>query len=273
MHEIISIPEIVSVKKKLPDTEAPEEFYMNTSVVYALGVICGKGSIDYENRTLHLSMKNWLNEAKVIEGFHVSIDAIEAHEYAANDIATIFDNCAKLLDEELNSEITPKITDTQITTIIKIAFPEDSQFLAFIHKSFNGKKLNSEYKIPDYVKVGSNDLKRSFLRGYSDVASLISKGTQTFGSGRFRIYINVYGRNVPLFTQLIHLFSEVGVQPHAHDRHKTAEYDKREMQIRVYPERFQTVGFNVAWKKRLLYDFIRANYDLRSHDNYTKTLL
>ncbi len=60
------------------------------------------------------------------------------------------------------------------------------------------------------------------------------------------------------FQLLIALLSDLGVKCGRHDRHKSPD-DKREMQIRVYPEDFVIIGFNVAWKKRLLYDFVRAN--------------
>jgi hypothetical protein len=69
--------------------------------------------------------------------------------------------------------------------------------------------------------------------------------------------------------QLILLFSKLGIKCGRHDRSKSPE-DKREMQIRVYPERFQVIGYSVSWKKRLLYDFIRANYIMQNKSSTEK---
>jgi len=268
-HVITQLPEIKKLKetgKKFEQLTKQElsHLYSDPTIAYLLGLVCGKGRINIEKETISFSYFNNVGEEGLINGLNVSLDALESHKYAAENIVDVFDIVSGLFNEEINSKINTSRKNVRITTTIDISFPQKSNFFKFILNAFNKALNNHEYSIPTSVQNSkSNEILRAFIRGYADVSSLISAGTQLFGVGKFRIYINVYGSNIKLMNQLIFLLSKLSVKCGRHDRRKSPQ-DKREMQIRVYPESFLTVGYSVSWKKRLLYDFIRANKEISS---------
>ena len=236
-----------------------DDAFKDVRFAYILGLICGKGIIQAKENRLKITLQNRLSADKQIHGVNVSLDTHESHKYAIDVISEIMKSTYDSLGEEVSIERSTTKSGSGIKTDLSVIFKPESKLLRMIVDAFKGETHFHRYKIPREIREASQEVKRSFMRGYADVASLISKGTQAYGTGKYRLYINVYGRNEDLFGELVEVLEDIGVTPSLHDRHKTAAYDSREMQIRVYPEEYKIIGYNVAWKKRLLYDFIRAN--------------
>ncbi len=265
---------MLSIKRKPPHPITEEKDVVsvqnNMLTPYILGSICGKGVIDYKKRLIKLRIINNVGKERVIRGLNIDLDAEESHKYASQYIESVFHEFAELFKEIPDIESQVLIKNQRISTTIEIGFEKGSKCLAFIKTNLKGKTNNKNYRVPKYVFSSDNNTIRSFLRGYVDVSSLLSVGTKLFGTGKYRIYINVYGRNLPLFKDLVDLLEKLEIKNRPHDRHLTADYDKREMQIRVFPEDFVDVGYNVSWRKKILYDFIRANR-LKSTKSTTST--
>ena len=216
-----------------------------------------------------------MDENDVIHGMKIELDAEESISYAVSSLTDALLDALTLFKESMRHKVETRYGEKTFTTDIEIQCDEKSIFLEYVRKIFNKKTNPHEFTVPEFIlKSDNGDLIRPFLRGYADVASLISSGTRVFGIGKYRIYVNVYGGNLTLMDQLIFLLLKTGVRCGRHDRKGTRDHDAREMQIRVYPEDFTRVGFNFSWKKKLLYDFIRANRELKQiEDSNQESLL
>lgn len=228
--------EVASRESDRPIQHDPNEATSDIRFAYLIGLICGKGTIDYKARSVSFRLENHLTNDGKIKGTNIELDVFESHRYAVAVLRELIASTVGSFKENIKFYSEEWTSRSQITTQIKLQFLKSSKLFSVISELFNNERDNSKFTIPNAILNSGMDIRRSFLRGYADLASLISLGARSFGSGKHRIYINVYHQNRPLFDGLMHLFSSINVAAHPHDRHKTQSHDSREWQIRVYPE-------------------------------------
>lgn len=226
---------------------------------YLLGMIVGKGykipgveETEYRIEIPHKLMR--------IEGMETAISV----KASLLDIKQRLD---PLIDT--NIDVT---THTKNNTMISFRLKNASYLARELNRmlTFHNYK---DFRIPDEIFSASRDIKLEFLRGLSDVTGHIRDANKAFGDpASHRVYIEIPD-NWFLVIDICNLLKDVDTpvqtidwghpnfrDPKLRDYRKGKKFVwKREHQIKIYADVFETIGFNIDHKKRALAKFANEN--------------
>jgi hypothetical protein len=127
----------------------------------------------------------------------------------------------------------------------------------------------SSFNVPGTLRTDTDDVKKSFLRGFGQVCGLASAGTNLFG-GTEQVWLRPATENKPLFHQLMDLLKQMGLIVYWNDR------DERDISIKVNCEDWQRIGFGIGWLDKIVAEGARLNSERpsrrRSRDAHPKLL-
>lgn len=227
--------------------------FLTTDIAYLLGLITGRGEIQYNN-----------DVKKIIIDF-------EFKSLVSKAITKVFDQ--KL---HIQTSLDPVVTRLQrmgvnvqkiITEKISIVLTwqhEDISWL-FIKFLINDTKFSyHDFLVPETIFDSTEDNKKEFLRGLSDVTCYVRNANRD-QRGRHRVYIEITNKNWLLPTQICKLSQTIGVPiqyigyGHPNMRGGTGTSWAKEHQIKIYAEDFEKIGFYISHKNEALQELANFN--------------
>lgn len=227
--------------------------FLTTDIAYLLGLITGRGEIQYNN-----------DVKKIIIDF-------EFKSLVSKSITRIFDQ--KLhIQTSLDPVVTrlqriginvQKIISEKISIVLTWQYEEISWL--FIKFLINGTRFSyHDFHIPTPIFETTEDNKKEFLRGLSDVTCYVRNANRD-QRGRHRVYIEITNRNWYLPTQICKLVQSIDVPiqyigyGHPNIRGGSGTSWAKEHQIKIYAEDFEKIGFYISHKNEALLELANFN--------------
>jgi len=225
---------------------------MFNDLAYLLGLICGRGILDYSQRvvSIHFPFKS-IEATGITKNFNqrdkliIGLDPI---------ISRLIDFTGKPI----------KKVNHQKHIDIRIYFYSNTHTWQNIVSFFNHKQDFHYFNIPNYFYQAPTSVKKNFLQGFADVAGFIRKGNVD-QSGRYRVYLEIPNKNWYLPVQICRILQmhdiNIPVQTitWGHPNIRGESNWAKEHQIKIYAEYFIEIGFLIDYKNQILKEFADAN--------------
>lgn len=230
---------------------------LNPDLAYLLGMIVGKGKLIRDNK-----------ETKIIIDIpHKNLE-IEGENTQLSVKASLLDIVGRL--KPLIG--TDMVWDVSKQNMAHITFskPNGDYLIREINDYLKNKTTWRDFRIPTEVFIGSDDIKKEFLRGIADVTAHIRKTNIAWKDYENRVYIEIM-TNWDLCIDIANLLKKLDIpiqtirfaHPNIVDPnlkfYKKGNRNYKEHQIKIWAEEFEKVGFNIEHKNKLLKIFAESN--------------
>jgi len=239
--------------------------FLTPDISYLLGLITGRGEIistrdikkiiiDFEYKTLVSKAISKVFEQKL--HIQTSLDSVVTRLY------------------NLGVNVRKDVSENSITVILQWD-KEDISWL-LIKYLINGTRFNyHDFQIPKPVFETTEENKKEFLRGVSDVTGYV-RASNYYGFSknmpkRYRVYIEVTNRNWYLPPQLCQLLQSLDVpvqninygHPNMRDPNnkKGGRFWAKEHQMKIFADDFEKIGFYISHKNEALEELAEHNKD------------
>jgi len=229
--------------------------YLDEDVAYLLGLIIARGRIIDRG-----------DDKKIILDFPFKSLEVEGFNQKEKIAQTVHRKIRGRIQELASLPIDVQETETSINMIIKEN--RNTLFWRDIIYLTKGKKDYNEFVIPNEIFISPQSIQKEFVRGFCDVAGYV-RSSNAYINGRHRIYIEIPFRNWGLPVQLCKLLQEYLNAPvhnlnWAHPNLRAPEdFDNKswakEHQVRLFAEDFETIGFYLEYKQKILSKFAKSN--------------
>ncbi|MEM0050521.1 MAG: hypothetical protein QXU18_12410 [Thermoplasmatales archaeon] len=241
---------------------------------YLLGMLVGRGKIIRASRGTGVQY--------IIEIPHKSlrINGKDASLYVRASVLDIKDALEPFIETNI------AVNKGKHRTLLTFSKDGSEMLSRELLKLLGNLSSYKDMRIPQEVFSYRNDLKKEFLKGLADVAAHIRKSNAAYGdpSGN-RVYIEV-PENWFLVIDICNLLKDVDVpvqdidwaHPNFRDS-KLVKYNqgnkyfwKKEHQIKIYADEFETIGFRIQHKEEMLKELSNENrkeWNKRKHRNST----
>lgn len=228
--------------------------FLTTDIAYLLGMITGRGEIQNNNDVKRI----------IIDFEYKSLEskAITQVFDQRLHIQTSLDPVLLRL-QSLGINIQKVISEKKIS-IVLIWQHEDISWL-FIKFLINGTRFSyHDFLIPDPIFETTEDKKKEFLRGLSDVTCYVRNANRD-QRGRHRVYIEITNKNWYLPAQICKLCQSLNVAVqyigygHPNIRGGIGTSWAKEHQIKIYAEDFEKIGFYISHKNEALFELANFN--------------
>jgi hypothetical protein len=221
-------------------------------LAFLFGLTCGRGSLDYSEKSLKINVP------------FKSIEAVGINKkYNQKDKLIIgLDYMVNLLGEFTGKHVRKISSGSAIT--ISILFQSNTHTWQSLTAFFNGRDSFQNFMLPEDFFSAPRNLKLNFLRGFSDVAGFIRKSNYD-RSKRYRVYLEIPNANWHLPIQICRLLQDpeirVPVQTitWGHPNIRGKGNWAKEHQIKIYTEYFGKIGFTIDFKNEILEELANAN--------------
>lgn len=232
--------------------------FLTQDISYLLGLITGRGSIQYTNDVKKISIDF---EYKSLEA-----KAISKNYDQRLHIQTSLDPVVFRL-QHIGIEV-QKIIGDKLSLLLTWQ-KEDIAWL-FIKFLINGTRFNyHDFEIPEPLFETTEANRKEFLRGVADVTGYVRNANRD-QSGRHRVYLEISNKNWLLPPQLCCLIQSLNVliqninYGHPNLRGGSGTSWAKEHQMKIYSEDFQKIGFYISHKNDALIEL--AEYNIENFD-------
>ena len=251
---------------------------MNNEMAYLLGMICGNGEIKRGNNETTIS----------VEIPHKLPRTAEFHDiplYVRASITTIRGIVEPLIGNSVH------FTQNLKGAILSFTKPNEDYLIREIIRYTNFGASHNNMKINEDIFNFSIDEIKQFLRGFADTTAYIRSSNALFGTAMHRVYIEIPS-NWNMVITVCNLLKMVDIpvqnidwaHPNIRDGNMTKynngqpNFWKKEHQIKIYANEFETIGFTIEHKKIALEKYaneLRASLPgdaaLKTHKYYWET--
>ena len=228
---------------------------MNNEMAYLLGMITGNGEIQRgaSKTTISIDIPHKKLETESCKDVRVYVKA---------SISDIRATLEPLMGTSLS------FIQNATATILSFRKPNDEYLMREILRYIGSASSHENIRIDSDVFTFTKDQKLQFLRGFSDVTGYIRKSNYFFSKYMHRVYLEI-PHNWELVTDICKLLKEVDVpvqtidwaHPNTRDGNLTKynqgkpNFWKKEHQIKIWANEFETIGFGIIHKKDALDEF------------------
>lgn len=231
------------------------ENYLDPDIAYSLGLVVARGSLQ-ENPDRRLVIEFPYSNL-IVEGVGTTYDQDDQLQLG---ISAIRDRLGELLDTKVSA-----IKERRSIKLL-VTFLSNSVAWRNLKLHTQGKSSYSEFEIPPQIMGAPIDIQKEFVRGIADVSGYIRQSNNYYDKKR-RVYIEIPNPNWLLPIQLCRLLQVnlgVPVQVIQWGHPNTREPNKlkkgtswaREHQLKIFAEGFESIGFYIPYKQRILEQFI-----------------
>ncbi|MEA4888891.1 MAG: hypothetical protein VB070_05460 [Clostridiaceae bacterium] len=228
---------------------------MNNEMAYLLGMISGNGEIQRltTETVIAIDIPHKKLETEFLNDVRVYVRASIA------DIRSI-------LEPLMGTGIS--FIQNSSSTILSFRKPNDDYLIREILRYIGNASSHEHIRISHEVFAFSRDQKMQFLRGFSDVTGYIRRSNYFFDRYMHRVYLEV-PHNWEIVADICNLLKDVDVpvqnidwaHPNMRDANLTKynqgfpNFWKKEHQIKIWANEFETIGFGVLHKTQALDTF------------------
>jgi len=226
---------------------------MNNEMATLLGMIVGNGEINrlQAETTITIKIPHKSLKTDFDEDVQIYVKA------SITDLKNILD---PLIGTNIN------VNQQQKYTYLSFTKPNEDFLIREIRRLIGDGIVHKSMNIPPSIFSASNDIKKSFLRGLSDVTGYIRKSNNAYGKDyNPRVYIEI-PYNWELVVEIANLLKSVDVPVEsidwAHPNTRDANlrkynegninFWKKEHQIKIWAVEFLPIGFSIIHKTRAL---------------------
>jgi hypothetical protein len=222
---------------------------------YLLGMICGNGEI-----------KRSTNDTTVsIEIPHRKLQTEDMNDVAIYVKASVTD-IRSILEPLIGVDL--QFIQRKSGSILLFAKPNADYLIRQILYYINNGTSHENIRISKNIFEAAFDERKPFLRGFSDVTGYIRKSNYFFKRYKHRVYLEI-PRNWGLVIDVCNLLRSVDIpvqtidwaHPNMRDGNLKKvsigypNYWKKEHQIKIWANEFESIGFGVLHKKKALAEF------------------
>ncbi len=228
---------------------------MNNEMAYLLGMLTGNGEI-----------QRGLNETTiVIEIPHKKLETEFEKDVSVYVKASITD-----IREIIEPLVGAGLRFNQSTNVSYISFakPNEDYLMREIIRYIGGATSHNNVRISDEVLKFTLDERKQFIKGFADVTGYIRKSNYFFDKAMHRVYFEI-PQNWKLVTDFCNLLKSVDIpvqnidwaHPNMRDgnlkKYNEGKRDfwKKEHQVKVWANEYETIGFAVIHKDEALEKF------------------
>jgi hypothetical protein len=230
---------------------------MNTEMAYLIGMICGNGEIKRASTTTTISIEIPHKKLKT-----ENLDDVRIYIKASiTDIRSIL---VPLIGVDL--QFIPQ-TSCDVLSFTK---PNDDYLIREILRHVGNGTSHENMRVDQSIFAATFDERKSFLQGFADVTGYIRRSNYYFEKYKHRVYIEI-PRNWWLVIDICNLLKSVDIpvqtidwaHPNIRDGKLTKLHEgkknfwKKEHQIKIWANEFETIGFGVLHKKEALSQFAK----------------
>jgi len=227
-------------------------YHIAGDLAYLLGLICGRGILDYSKKVvcIHFPFKS------------IKAMGIKKKFNQRDKLIIGVDPIISRLTE-FTGEPVKKINYQKFINII-ICFYAKTHTWQNIVSFFNNKSDYHYFTIPEDFYRAPKNIKKNFLQGFADVAGFVRKGNAD-QSNRYRVYLEIPNKNWYLPIQICRLLQgpdiNIPVQTitWGHPNMRGKKNWAKEHQIKIYAEYFIEIGFMIEYKNQILQELSHAN--------------
>lgn len=213
---------------KIRKHRLPEDLKLDKNLAYILGVLCGDGYMDYNNKRMT---------------YYIGLDVVDK-DFFEEFKKTLYNFFKIKPTDEFKKSKNEKWKDQFITRLCSRAVCD------YINNIGDFKR--DRWRVPDMLKNSDKSVKGAFLRGYFDSEGNVDKGSRRVSAPS----INLKG-----IKEIQFLLNDFGIRSKIELKERTGYLDIYVLKIqdRKSIELFsEYIGFSIKRKQRLLDDLIRS---------------
>jgi len=228
--------------------------FLTPDISYLLGLITGRGTIQYSNDVKRISID--------FEYKSLKTKAIKKIFDQRLHIQTSLDPIVYRL-QQMGIEVRKVVQGKQLS-IVLYWLNEDISWL-FIKFLINGTRFSyHDFGVPEPIYKTTNDNKKEYIRGISDVTGYVRNSNRD-RIGKHRVYIEISNRNWLLPPQICELVQSLNIPiqninyGHPNLRGGRGTSWAKEHQMKIYADNFQEIGFYISHKNEALEELAEYN--------------
>lgn len=214
-------------------------------LAYLLGLICGRGKLDYDTKNIILRFPFRLSKITNSENVISQRDRMIVDlNYVVHKLSNLTERVIQIVENKSNIELS---IDLQ-------SCPGTWQMIV----RFLGNKVDFHgFSFPNEVYDTPKAFKETFIRGMGDVAGFITKGNAD-QQGRHRVYLEIPNANWLLPAQVCNLLQDKDINipvqtiTWGHPNIRGDMNWKKEHQVKIYAEYYEAIGFTIKYKQEIL---------------------
>ena len=234
--------------------------YLDEDVAYLLGLLTGRGTISESNGATIMIIE--------FPYSYIQTDDISEKDKLIGSLNKIRNRIKEMTEASVDIE------EGNSYASIKITFQRRDVLLRDIEYLFEGRRSYKDFLIPRQIFGTTTEIKKEYIKGFADVSGKVRRSNAYMG-GIHRVYLDVLNDNWHLpvmICELLQLHLNIPVQTitwgHPNLRNKPTErWTKREHQIKVFAEDFESIGFYLTHKQKALSQLAAEN---RNKDHHSK---
>jgi hypothetical protein len=220
-------------------------------LAYLLGLICGRGSLDYNAKKINIKFPFRLRQ------IHSSGGDTNQRDRMIIDLDSIVNRLADFTGKAVRKE------DNDTNVVLSIPFSSETHTWQIISRFYNSEVDFHHFNLPSEIYYTPFQFKENFIKGVGDTAGFITEGNAD-QQHRHRVYIEIPNVNWILPIQLCSLLQDgldipVNTITWGHPNIRGKGNWKKEHQIKVYAEYYEKIGFTVQYKQRILEEYASEN--------------
>lgn len=235
--------------------------FLTPDISYLLGLITGRGEIQYNQDIKRIIIDFEFKTLKSV--------AITKTFDQKLHIQTSLDKVVVRL-QNMGINVTKDVSENKISLVLRWE-KEDISWL-FIKFLINGTRFSyHDFQIPNPIFETTQENKKEFLRGISDVTGYV-RASNYYGftpPKRYRVYIEITQKNWYLPPQICQLLQSLNIPIHTinyghpnmrdPNNKKGSRFWAKEHQMKIFAEDFQKIGFYISHKEEALTELAESN--------------
>jgi hypothetical protein len=224
-------------------------------MTYLLGMICGNGEIKRSIKDTAIS----------IEIPHKKLQTEDMNDITIYVKASVTD-IRTILEPLIGVDM--QFIQGKGCSVLSFTKPNADYLIRQILHYTGSSTLHENIRIPKDIFEATSDERKSFLRGFADVTGYIRKSNYFFDRYMHCVYIEI-PRNWGLVIDICNLLRSVDIpvqtidwaHPNMRDGNLKKvsmgypNYWKKEHQVKIWANEFESIGFGVLHKKKALAEF------------------
>jgi hypothetical protein len=243
-------------------------------MTYLLGMICGNGEIRRSsiNTTISVDIPHKKLETEDYKDVKIYVKA------SVTDIRT-------LLEPLIGADL--QFIQQRGSSVLSFTKPNADYLIREILHYVGHSSSHENIRIVPNILKATFDERTSFLRGFADVTGYIRRSNYFFNKYKHRVYLEI-PHNWELVVDVCNILKSIDVpvqtidwaHPNMRDgnlkKHNSGDpnFWKKEHQIKIWANEFESIGFAVLHKKHALSELaneLRAGFRLQNIDANTIT--